>query len=220
MPIDPAEGAESPARLLLIDRHAAAGDDLAPILAACLTRPCPIDIAATGRRAAQMLRERSYAIVLAELSSLEDLAVETDEAVARLVRLAHGALLVALADGPSVTAAVATMRAGAHEFISRPISAAALAVRIGELARRHSKPLAAAMVGAALEPSGPPPAVPPAMHQSMLPLWRQEQQIIEDAIERFNGNVALAAAALELSPSTIYRKRQAWAQMEGRRGAA
>ena len=34
------------------------------------------------------------------------------------------------------------------------------------------------------------------------------------------GNVALAAAALELSPSTIYRKRQAWAEMDERRGAA
>ena len=60
----------------------------------------------------------------------------------------------------------------------------------------------------------------PARKQSILPMWRQEQRIIEDAIASFGGNIALAAAALELSPSTIYRKRQAWAEMEGTRGAA
>jgi two-component system repressor protein LuxO len=52
-------------------------------------------------------------------------------------------------------------------------------------------------------------------------MWRQEQQIIEQAIASFSGNVALAAAALQLSPSTIYRKRQAWAEAaSGRKGAA
>jgi two-component system repressor protein LuxO len=60
----------------------------------------------------------------------------------------------------------------------------------------------------------------PERRPPILPMWRQEQKIIEDAVATFNGNVALAAAALELSPSTIYRKRQAWAEMESGRGAA
>jgi two-component system repressor protein LuxO len=47
----------------------------------------------------------------------------------------------------------------------------------------------------------------------ILPMWQQEQRIIEDAIASFGGNVSLAAAALEISPSTIYRKRQGWAEM-------
>ena len=47
-----------------------------------------------------------------------------------------------------------------------------------------------------------------------------EQRIIEDAIARCNGNIGLAAQALELSPSTIYRKRLAWAELEARQGAA
>jgi two-component system repressor protein LuxO len=52
-------------------------------------------------------------------------------------------------------------------------------------------------------------------------MWRQEQRIIEEAIQRSGGNIALAAAALEISPSTIYRKRQAWSEMAGEaRGAA
>jgi two-component system repressor protein LuxO len=59
------------------------------------------------------------------------------------------------------------------------------------------------------------PSTPEAQRprSGILPMWRQEQQIIEDAIASFNGNIALAAAALEISPSTIYRKRQAWAEM-------
>lgn len=40
------------------------------------------------------------------------------------------------------------------------------------------------------------------------PLWMEEARIIEAAISAFNGNIARAAAALEISPSTIYRKRR------------
>ena len=45
---------------------------------------------------------------------------------------------------------------------------------------------------------------------SIEPLWSQERRIIEDALTAFDGNIAMAAAALEISPSTIYRKRQSW----------
>lgn len=48
-------------------------------------------------------------------------------------------------------------------------------------------------------------------HQpAILPMWQQEQKIIEDALDAFGGNIARAAAALEISPSTIYRKRLGW----------
>jgi two-component system repressor protein LuxO len=47
---------------------------------------------------------------------------------------------------------------------------------------------------------------------SVGPLWQQERQIIEAALARFDGNIARAAAALEISPSTIYRKRQSWSR--------
>ncbi|MTI18602.1 sigma-54-dependent Fis family transcriptional regulator [Rhodobacteraceae bacterium RKSG542] len=45
---------------------------------------------------------------------------------------------------------------------------------------------------------------------SIEPLWAQEKRIIESTLETFNGNIARAAAALEISPSTIYRKKQSW----------
>jgi len=44
----------------------------------------------------------------------------------------------------------------------------------------------------------------------IIPLWLVEKNAIEDAIELCNGNVPQAAALLEVSPSTIYRKKQTW----------
>lgn len=42
------------------------------------------------------------------------------------------------------------------------------------------------------------------------PLWLEEKEVIERAIERCGGNIPKAAALLEISASTIYRKRVAW----------
>jgi len=68
-----------------------------------------------------------------------------------------------------------------------------------------------------IESQGLAPVAEPAprseRRQAILPMWQQEQRIIEDAIASFSGNVSLAAAALEISPSTIYRKRQGWAEL-------
>ena len=44
----------------------------------------------------------------------------------------------------------------------------------------------------------------------VMPLWIQERAIIERAVRAFGGNVGRAARALEISPSTIYRKMQGW----------
>ncbi len=42
------------------------------------------------------------------------------------------------------------------------------------------------------------------------PLWIEEKEIIEKAIEACQGNVPKAAAFLDISASTIYRKKQQW----------
>ncbi|NAW11389.1 response regulator [Halomonas sp. D1-1] len=44
------------------------------------------------------------------------------------------------------------------------------------------------------------------------PLWREEKRLIERAIALCGGNVPRAAARLEISASTIYRKKQQWEQ--------
>jgi two-component system, repressor protein LuxO len=54
------------------------------------------------------------------------------------------------------------------------------------------------------------------MHQAHLdpnmiePLEMVIRRAIEDAINRFDGNIPRAAAALEVAPSTLYRKIQTW----------
>ena len=45
---------------------------------------------------------------------------------------------------------------------------------------------------------------------AVLPYREQERAILKQAITAFDGNIARAAAALEISPSTIYRKLQSW----------
>ncbi|MBV1908271.1 MAG: sigma-54 dependent transcriptional regulator [Kangiellaceae bacterium] len=45
------------------------------------------------------------------------------------------------------------------------------------------------------------------------PLWLAEKETIQNAIEHFNGNIPRASAALEVSPSTIYRKIQSWKKL-------
>ncbi|PLW75037.1 sigma-54-dependent transcriptional regulator [Cohaesibacter celericrescens] len=52
------------------------------------------------------------------------------------------------------------------------------------------------------------------MAGNIAPFWQQERDIIEGALGHFDGNISRAAAALEISPSTIYRKRMSWAHKE------
>ncbi len=126
-------------RLLLIDRDDVQAQAVAHALAQCLDRTASITVASGGKAAAELLRDSVFDIILADLSSLGDLAGHSDDAVLRLVRLAQGALLVALSDGASVSAAVGAMRAGAHDYVAKPINGPTMAARIGELAQRHGK---------------------------------------------------------------------------------
>lgn len=59
---------------------------------------------------------------------------------------------------------------------------------------------------------GRPEAAAEDSHQGgeILPLWVEEKRIIESAIAKCGGNVPRAAAFLEISASTIYRKKQQW----------
>ena len=55
------------------------------------------------------------------------------------------------------------------------------------------------------------PALPVAAQSSDIrPLWQEERDVIERAIALCDGNIPKAAALLEISASTIYRKRTAW----------
>ena len=128
--------------------------------------------------------------------------------------------MIVLSQDCSISSSLAVMRAGAHDCVGREAGGRTIVARIGELARRHGRRRALTQTAAAsaqMMEVAPAPSIP-AMRDLVLPMWRQEQRIIENAIQSFAGNIALAAAALELSPSTIYRKRQAWADLAQRQG--
>ncbi|MFM5536110.1 sigma-54-dependent transcriptional regulator [Aeromonas veronii] len=54
------------------------------------------------------------------------------------------------------------------------------------------------------------PAVTGVANGPIRPLWLVEKEVIEQAIASCDGNIPKAAALLEISPSTIYRKKQGW----------
>jgi DNA-binding NtrC family response regulator len=262
----PGFGLDNAARILLVDRDEAGARTLIEVLDEGFIVAPEMALARSGREAAERLRLASYDLLLADLDSLRDLSAEAEDAVARLVRLAPGSLVVVLSDGHSVSATLAALQAGAHEHVTRPVDGVVLAARLSELAHRHGRPIAGAFRGPAErervaglidassqlqtvldfvardlpgsaenlegvarrivamfdggETERRAASAESPMRPTVLPMWQQEQRIIEEAIESFAGNIALAAAALELSPSTIYRKRQAWAELEGKKGAA
>jgi len=49
-------------------------------------------------------------------------------------------------------------------------------------------------------------------HNQIVPLWQVEKRVVNDAIAACDGNIPQAAAKLEVSPSTIYRKKQSWGE--------
>ena len=212
----------NPARLLLIDGRSALADLAGPLAAEFAISPIVVELT-SGRPALDLMRSSPFDLIIADLDALGDVAQGSTERITRLARSAGEALLLVRSEGCSISVALEGMRAGAHDCVGADLDTPALARRIGELARRHGKahllvPVAAAQgfpMGQA-RPASSQPEIP-VMRDLVLPMWRQEQRIIEDAIRSFAGNIGLAAAALELSPSTIYRKRQAWAEMELKR---
>ncbi len=56
----------------------------------------------------------------------------------------------------------------------------------------------------------PVPATTSAGQNDISPLWKVERTAIEHAIALCEGNIPKAAALLEVSPSTIYRKKMLW----------
>ena len=60
------------------------------------------------------------------------------------------------------------------------------------------------------QPTTEPVTVPFSPKQEIQPLWIIERQAIERAIKACDGNINKAAGQLQVAPSTIYRKLQAW----------
>lgn len=127
-------------RLLLIDADAQTAAQTGESLSRAMLCAPLVEIARSGRDAIELLRAHRFDIILADMPSLADIAERDEESMSRIVRLAEGALVIAMASGASVSAAVGAMRSGAHDYVTKPIAGPALATRIGELAQRHGRP--------------------------------------------------------------------------------
>ena len=133
------KGSDAAVRLLLLDRDSAGSRITARDLSDCFGNRIWVCEVGCGREASDRLRSEKFDVVLLDLGSLQDLSQLTEDAVARLSRLADGALVVALSNGTSISSAVAAMRAGAHDYVAKPINVPAFSARIEELAQRHGK---------------------------------------------------------------------------------
>lgn len=141
----------------------------------------------TGEAALAELTAQPYALLLLDLQlpGIQGLEVLRRVKAARLE-----VPVVVMTDTGSVDTAVEAMHLGAVDFLAKPVSAGRLRL---------------AALGAVR--AFPDPVASPA---AIRPLVEVEREAIEAALALCDGNIPRAAAALGVSPSTLYRKKQAW----------
>jgi DNA-binding NtrC family response regulator len=112
------------------------------------------------------------------------------------------AVVVITADG-SLNRAIEAMREGALDFLVKPFNADRLLITLGNvLERRRLNSMVESLSSHAGAENGNKPQI--------LPLHVTERNAIELAIQSCDGNVVRAAALLEISASTVYRKLAHW----------
>lgn len=157
MPIDNGpdiSGSEFAPQFLLIERDPASARAIGGMLAGLPGETANIMEVDNGRAALDLLKANKFDIVLADAASLGDLPSTLEDSISRVSRASGSALVVVLSDAGSVSAAVAAMRAGAHDYLNKPINAAHFAARVCELAHRHGNARALTVDGS----SAPMPA--------------------------------------------------------------
>jgi DNA-binding NtrC family response regulator len=108
------------------------------------------------------------------------------------------AVVVITADG-SLNRAIEAMREGALDFLVKPFNADRLLITLNNvLERQRLNSMVESLSGRANGPT------------SVQPLHVMERRAIEQAIRACDGNVVRAAALLQVSASTIYRKLAHW----------
>lgn len=145
------------------------------------------------------LRDRKDDILMLAHSFLEEFAADDQIEVKALSPAAEDALLAH--DWPGN---VRELRNRVHSALVLSGGATIEPVDLG----LDQKPLKALEEVSRVVPPQQKQASPGDM--AITPLWQVERQAIERAIAACEGNVNKAAAALGISPSTIYRKMERW----------
>ena len=152
-----------------------------------------------------LLGEAGAALVVTE----DDIADGDAFALASAIRACgHGGQIVMATRNTALAAGDRRRWPGGVEIAARAMFEQVLGNVVGALALADEadtgkEPAAYAHAGM-IAPAG-----------DILPFRMAERQIIETAICRFDGNIGKAARALEISPSTIYRKMQSWQEEAG-----
>ncbi len=133
------EGKKPPVRILIIEQDAASFRAMADWLTGEFGTGCVPERAQDRQAATTLLREGQTDIVLADLDSLARQEDTAEAAISRICRLAPAALVVALSARGSISGAVSAMRAGAHDFMTKPLNATNFARHIFELGLRHGR---------------------------------------------------------------------------------
>jgi DNA-binding NtrC family response regulator len=155
---------------------------------------------ATGEQALSELTARGYALMLLDLQLPGIQGLE----VLRRMKAAHLTVpVVVMTESGSVDMAVDAMHLGAVDFLAKPVESGRLRL---------------AVLGAALANAVPPSAGVATDLAAIRPLAVVEREAIEFAVAACGGNIPRAAAALGVSPSTLYRKKQAWDDELGPKG--
>jgi len=106
-----------------------------------------------GKQALALLREQQSDVILVDVKSICDLHSSLEEAIGRICKFAGSGLVLAISDGGSVSCALEAMRAGAHDYLVKPINMKNFAARICELGHRHGNARALTAVRAGSEAS-------------------------------------------------------------------
>jgi len=107
--------------------------------------------ASSGKQGIALLRQAQSDVILVDIDSISDLHSALEEAIGRICKLAGSALVLAISQGGSVSSAVAAMRAGAHDYLAKPINMRNFAARISELGHRHGNARALTAIRAGSE---------------------------------------------------------------------
>jgi len=146
----------------------------------------------------------------------------------RLIHEGRELQVIIMADHDSSDLAVEAVAAGAFDFLTKPFNAARLLVTMAN-ANKHQLMNRRLKTFTEILPRSLEQQLAAGVHQSspvfsarasndeglssaasIEPLWIIERRAIENVIAAFDGHVNKAAAALEVAPSTIYRKMQSW----------
>ncbi len=129
----PAEPSKQHQRILIVEDHQDAGETLRVMLEAALG--VPVDLAANGSRALEMLRERPYSVAITDLRMPHLSGME----LLSEIQANHLNVTVVVTTGyGSINEAVEAMRFGAYDFLTKPLDPDHLCLLVQRALRERS----------------------------------------------------------------------------------